>query len=145
MTDPIGYSGQWESLRKTILSLRFCWKESANNRSVLVDCDDTLICESHIYTMCIITEWRASQLSTLMKHTSTALMPKQSGGVTTVDRDCWHQAHTSGEQDFIKAALLIFKSQQKSCDCHDDMTIRTSKNRSKKSSYQIIRLIASLL
>jgi len=37
-------------------------------------------CESCIGAMCIVTGWRAGQLSTLIKHTSRALMLKQRCG-----------------------------------------------------------------
>ncbi|XP_050678843.1 uncharacterized protein LOC126975076 [Leptidea sinapis] len=133
LKEDIGFKGSREILRQHIKKIGFRFKKSKSNRKVLIERND-------------ISAWRAKYLQVLKDNDETHKLPVVyletyiQSGLTFGMLKCWQNddgtdgvlnpiskgqrliiVHAGGEQGFVENACLVFKSQTKSGDHHDDM------------------------
>ncbi|XP_063895623.1 uncharacterized protein LOC110373535 [Helicoverpa armigera] len=131
LREEIGFTGSREILRQHIKMIGFRFRKTISNRKVLMERND-------------ITAWRARYLQTLKHNDDTEKLPVVYLDETYIHSGhtagkCWQNddedgvlepiskgqrfiiVHAGGNQGFMENACLVFKSQTKSGDYHDDM------------------------
>ncbi|XP_072930356.1 uncharacterized protein [Epargyreus clarus] len=131
LREEIDFSAKRETLRKLLHKIGFRFKKTKTNRKVLCERND-------------ITAWRAAYLQKIRENESGEKKPvvyldetyihsshstdkcwqgpDVEGDLEPVSKgNRWIIVHAGGEEGFVENALLVFKSNTKSGDYHDEM------------------------